>query len=118
MAGWYVVFNGKHPGIYQSWHECSWYVLGVRGAVYKKYHNYDQALRDYQAAMRDVHRSLAPPLPYDHVAHGAFAPIIPPSDGNGKSAKWKKVLITYLVILVVFGISMKRGSTGSYECPT
>jgi hypothetical protein len=45
------------------------------------YNNYDQAIKDYQPAMRDVHPSCAsaPPLPYDSVAHDAFAPIIPPS---------------------------------------
>ena len=84
MAGYYVVFNGKAPGIYQSWHECSKHVLGVRNAIYKKYSKYDQAIRDFQATMRDVHPSLgaAPPLPYDHVPHDAFATIIPPSDDN------------------------------------
>jgi hypothetical protein len=42
--------------------------------VYKKYHNYVQAVTDYQAAMRDVHPSHAPapPLPYDPITYEAF----------------------------------------------
>ena len=82
MAVYYVVFNGNAPGIYLSWQGCSKHVLGVRNVIYKKYINYEQAVRDYQVAMRDVHPShgAAPPLPYD-----AFAPIILPSDGNGKA---------------------------------
>jgi hypothetical protein len=118
MVGYYVVFNGKARGIYQSWHECSKHILGVRNAIYKKYSNYDQVVRDFQAAMRDVHPShgAAPPLPYDPIPHDAFAPIIPPSDGNGKAGWWKKVLITSLVILV-FGIWMKGGKTCTSDCP-
>ena len=91
----------------------------MRNAIYKKYRNYDHAVRDFQTAMRDVHPSLgaAPPLPCDPVPHDAFAPIIPPSNGNSKAGWWKKVLITSLVILVV-GLWMKGGKTGSYDYPT
>ena len=119
MAVYYVVSNGKAPRIYLSWQECSKHVLGVRNAIYKKYSNYDQAVRDFQVAMRDVHPShgAARPLPYDPVPHDAFALIIPPSDGNGKAGWWKKVLITSLVILV-FRIWMKGGNTSCYDCPT
>jgi len=87
MVAYYVVFNGKAPGIYLSWLECSKHVLGVRNAIYKKYSNYEQVVRDYQAVMRDVHPShgAAPSLPYVPIPHDAFAPIIPPSDDNGKA---------------------------------
>jgi len=57
------------------------------------------------------------PLPYDPVPQNAFAQIIAPSDGNGKLGWWKNVLITSLVILL-FGLWMKVGSTGHYDCPT
>ena len=119
MPTCYVVFYGKTPGIYLTWHDCSKQVLGVKNAIYKKYSNYEQVVRDYQAAMRDVHPSHvpAPPLPYVPIPHDAFPPIIPPSDGNGKGGWWKKVLITSLVILVV-GLWMKGGKTGSYDYPT
>ena len=75
----------------------------MRNAIYKKYSNYEQVVRDYQAVMRDVHPShgAAPPLPCDPVPHDAFAPIISPSDVNGKADWWMKVLITSHVILVV-----------------
>ena len=91
----------------------------MRNAIYKKYNNYDQAVKDYQAAIRGVRPShgAAPPLPYDPVPHDAFAPIIPRSDDNGKAGWWKKVLVTSLVILVV-GLWMKGGKTDSYDCPT
>ena len=79
MAAHYVVFNGKAPRIYLSW-QCSKHVLGVRNVIYKKYINYEQAVRDFQAAMRDVNLShgAAAPLPYDPVPDDAFAPIIAP----------------------------------------
>jgi hypothetical protein len=91
----------------------------VRNVIYKKYSNYDQTVRDFQAAMRDVHPShgATPLLPYDPVPHEAFALVIPPSDGNGKASWWKKGLITSLVILV-FGIWMKGGNTGTFNYPT
>jgi hypothetical protein len=91
----------------------------VRNAIYKKYSNYEQAVRAFQAAMRDDHPShgAAPSLSYDPVPPDAFALIIPLSDDNGKADWWKKVLITSLVILVV-GLWMKGGKTGSYDCPS
>jgi hypothetical protein len=49
MGSCYVVFYGKKPGIYSSWHEASEHVLGVRNAIHKKYNNYDHALRDFNA---------------------------------------------------------------------
>ena len=114
-----MVFYGKTPGIYLTWHECSKQVLGVRNAIYKKYSNYEQVVRDFQAAMRDVNPShgIAAPLPYDLVPDDAFAPIIALSYGNGKAGWWKNVLITSLVILL-FGLWMKGGNTGCYDCPT
>ena len=69
--------------------------------------------------MRDVNPShgAVAPLPYDSVPDDAFAPIIASSDGNGKSGWWKKVLITSLVIFL-FGLWMKKGNIGCYDCPT
>jgi hypothetical protein len=71
----------------------------VRGARYKKYNNYEQAYREFQAAMGDANlaNEPAPVLPYDPVLHDAFPPFISPSDGHGKGGWWKKVLITSLV---------------------
>jgi len=119
MATCYVVLYGKTLGIYLTWHECSKQVLRVRNAIYKKYSNYEHAIRDFQAAMRDVNPPLgaAPPLPYDPVLKDAFAEIIAPSDGNSKAGWWKNVLVTSLVILL-FGLWMKVGNTGRYYCPT
>ena len=50
MSPCYVVFEGRIPGIYWTWHECSLQVLGYSDARYKKYKNYDQALLDYNAS--------------------------------------------------------------------
>jgi viroplasmin and RNaseH domain-containing protein len=78
MASYYVIFNGKHAGPYMTWGECSKYVVGVRGARYKKYNNYEQAYREFQAAMGDAYpaNEPAPVLPYDPVPHDAFCPFI------------------------------------------
>jgi viroplasmin and RNaseH domain-containing protein len=57
MGPCYVVFYGKEPEIYSSWHEASEYVLGVRHARHKKYNNYGDALRAFNAY---VGQQLAP----------------------------------------------------------
>jgi viroplasmin and RNaseH domain-containing protein len=49
MGPCYVVFKGKKPKIYMSWYECSEQVLGLKNAIYKKYNNYEHALRDFNA---------------------------------------------------------------------
>ena len=92
--------------------------LGVRNAIYKKYINYEQVVRDFQATMRDVNLShgAATPLPYDLVPDDAFAPIIAPPDGNGKAGWWKKVLITSLVIFL-FGLWMKGAILAGTTAP-
>ena len=48
MGPCYVVFNGKKPGIYMSWHEASEHVLGFKNSIHK-YNNYDLSLRDFNA---------------------------------------------------------------------
>ena len=87
MASCYVVFYGKTPEIYLTWHECSKQVLGIKNAIYKKYSGYEQAVRDFHALVRDVNASLgaAAPLPYDPIPQDAFAQSIAPSDGYGKA---------------------------------
>ena len=49
MVPCYIVFNGKKPRIYMSWHECSEKVLGFKSVIHKKYNNYDHVLRDFNA---------------------------------------------------------------------
>jgi hypothetical protein len=41
-----------------TWHECSQHVLGVEGSVYKKYNDYDRAVRDFTASCQAL---TAPP---------------------------------------------------------
>lgn len=41
---YYAVKKGRNPGIYHTWGECSNQVIGYKGASYKKFHSYDEAL--------------------------------------------------------------------------
>jgi len=106
MPTCYVVFYGKTPGIYLTWHDCSKLVLGVRNAIYKKYSNYEQAVRDYQAAMRDVNPShgAVAPHPYDLVPNVAPPQTIAPSNGDGKPGCSKNVFIISTCYLVVWSV--------------
>jgi hypothetical protein len=51
MSTYYVVFIWEKPRIYMTWHECSQPVLGYKNAIYKKYSNYDHAVRDFTASL-------------------------------------------------------------------
>src|SRR5699024_6858662 len=41
---YYAVREGRNPGIYHTWEECSNEVIGYKGAVYKKFNSHDEAL--------------------------------------------------------------------------
>ncbi|XP_070006966.1 uncharacterized protein LOC142162184 [Nicotiana tabacum] len=40
----YVVFRGKRPGLYISWHRCAPMVIGVKGSMFKAFKTYDDAI--------------------------------------------------------------------------
>ena len=50
MSPYYVVFKGKNPGVYLTWHECSEQVLGFKNVIYMKCSNYEQAVTDFNAS--------------------------------------------------------------------
>ncbi len=41
---YYAVKNGREPGIYRTWAECEAQVKGFKGAKYKKFLSYEEAL--------------------------------------------------------------------------
>lgn len=43
MANFYAVKSGKNIGIYTSWEECKTQVIGVKGAIYKKFSTENEA---------------------------------------------------------------------------
>jgi hypothetical protein len=47
---WYVVINGRMPGIYTSWEECRRQVDGYSNAVYRSYENEEEANRAFRSA--------------------------------------------------------------------
>jgi hypothetical protein len=75
MDTYYVVFNGEKPGIYMTWHECSQHVLSYKNTIYKKYSNYDHAVRDFTA-------SLVPPTAPPIDLHDGCQLLPPPVDGK------------------------------------
>jgi hypothetical protein len=90
--------------------------LGVRNSIHKKYATYEQAVANYQAALRDFNAPVpaAHPLPPD-LPHVDALPGIPPDDG--KAAGWKIVLIISLFVLL-FGIWMGVTNIGHHCCPS
>jgi viroplasmin and RNaseH domain-containing protein len=51
MGHCYVLFHGKQPRIYHTWHECSEQVLRFKNAIYKKHSTYEQAVIDFNASV-------------------------------------------------------------------
>ncbi len=47
---WYVVINGRKPGIYASWDECSVQVKGYRNAIYRSFENEEAAKKAFQSS--------------------------------------------------------------------
>ena len=44
----YVVWKGKHPGIYDSWDDCKAAIKDFKGAVYKSFKTFDSAKKAYK----------------------------------------------------------------------
>lgn len=45
---WYVIWVGRHSGVFDSWEECKEYVENFPGAKYKSYTNKDDAIRAFR----------------------------------------------------------------------
>ncbi|WP_176397799.1 ribonuclease H1 domain-containing protein [Bacillus cereus] len=54
----YVVFEGKKPGIYQTWDECKEQVEGIKGSKFKSYSTEEQANEEYEKYIG--HNELSP----------------------------------------------------------
>ena len=64
----YVVFRGRGPGVYTSWHATHAQIDGYRGAVYRGYESIELAHRAYSEYMRS---DVLHPLP--------LQPLVPPT---------------------------------------
>ena len=43
----YVVWQGKHPGIFESWKDCKAQIEGYKGAQYKSFATFEEAKKAY-----------------------------------------------------------------------
>ena len=71
---YYVVWEGREPGIYDNWAECEAQVKGVAGALYKSFKSLAEAEQAYDG------------LPADHMASSS-APSAPDSSAAQVPAK-------------------------------
>lgn len=90
---YYVVWQGKQPGIYTSWAECQEQVIGVQGAVYKSFKTEAEARAAYASPSEDYVQRKAPlprqtegetvSAPKVKVNYGTESnPVAPPTDRN------------------------------------
>jgi hypothetical protein len=70
-----MVFEEKKPEIYFTWYECAKQVLREEEAIYQKYNNYDDALRDFNARVSQE-------------------PLLLPFDGRHRDASASHELVT------------------------
>lgn len=47
---WYVVINGRKPGIYTGWNQCAEQVKGYRNAVYRSFENEEAAKQAFRSS--------------------------------------------------------------------
>ncbi|CAD6896757.1 unnamed protein product [Tilletia controversa] len=59
-GGFYAVREGRCPGVYNSWNECQDMVSGFRGAVFKKFPSYAEAM-DFVSGIGPHDRAIADP---------------------------------------------------------
>jgi hypothetical protein len=106
MAGYYVIFNGKAAGIYSSWRECAKHVLGVSNAIYQKYKTYDEAVREFEARVRDVNPNLGAPegIPHDVVPLLGPPDLVAPPIGEAKLGCSKVLLIIICLAILALGL--------------
>jgi ribonuclease HI len=45
----YVVWKGKHPGIFESWDDCKAQIEGFKGAQYKSFSTFDEAKKAFNS---------------------------------------------------------------------
>lgn len=49
----YVVWKGKHPGIFETWADCKAQIDGVKGAQYKSFSTFEEAKKAYNGNYLD-----------------------------------------------------------------
>ncbi|WP_108245725.1 ribonuclease H1 domain-containing protein [Muricauda brasiliensis] len=49
----YVVWQGKHPGIFESWKDCKAQIEGYKGAQYKSFATFEEAKKAYNGNYLD-----------------------------------------------------------------
>lgn len=45
----YVVWKGKHPGVFESWEDCKAQITGVKGAEYKSFATFSEAKKAFNS---------------------------------------------------------------------
>lgn len=61
---YYVVKNGRKPGIYDNWDECKVQVDGFEGADYKSFSNYLDATNYLYDEIKETTKSIEGPIAY------------------------------------------------------
>ena len=54
----YVVWKGNNPGVYQSWEKCQSEIKNVNGALFKSFHNLEEAKKAYDCGYEEYKQSL------------------------------------------------------------
>jgi len=52
-AKFYVIWKGKHPGIFESWADCKAQIEGFKGAEYKSFSTFAEAKKAYNGNYSD-----------------------------------------------------------------
>jgi ribonuclease HI len=70
----YVVWKGKHPGIFESWDDCKAQITGYKGAQYMSFSTFKEAKKAYNGNYSDYSKSkskIAKLAHEDHLKYGS-----------------------------------------------
>ncbi len=74
---WYVVWEGKIPGIYTSWSECEKQVKGYSGAKFKGFGSENEANKAFQNGLNIVNQDSAALMNMSGITTGRISCTIP-----------------------------------------
>ena len=57
----YVVWRGRHPGIFESWDDCKAQIAGYKGAQYKSFTTFEEAKKAFDGNYSDYSTGKAKP---------------------------------------------------------
>ena len=116
---YYVVWQGREPGIYLTWDECKAQVHGAEGARYKAFPTMDEARQAYEAGPPPIERkpkaivNCQSSMVNDEIIQDAYA-VDAACSGNPGMMEYRGVDVKSGIQLFHFGPIMATNNIGEF----